>query len=85
MNPETLVSWLDPFSVFSAAFVFGCSHGILPDCDVDAKCLQWLNMPGCYRRNFGDLHTPEYLAAIRSGKNTGLPIRAKVSFHGKRR
>ena len=57
------------FSVVAFAIIFACSHHYVDGCDEDAKCWSFTNMLACHERYFGDIHTPEYLEAIRSGHN----------------
>jgi len=58
------------FSAVAFVLIFACSHHAFGNtCDEDAKCwsaTQWL---ACREIYFGDIHTPEYLAALRSGHN----------------
>lgn len=61
---------IDPTSALMMLVIVGCSHHAFgADCDEDAKCWQWLNMPACHERFFGDIHTPAYRKALADGHN----------------
>jgi hypothetical protein len=76
---------IDPTSLITPIFTIMCYTGALgTECKAQPDCLSVKNSYSCYQRNFGDIHTPEYMKAIREGKNVKARIKDSI-IHKKER
>jgi hypothetical protein len=74
-----ITSFIDPTSLISPLVTVMCYTGVMGyECRVQPECLGVAKAYSCYQRNFGDIHTPEYMKAIKQGHN----IRARIKNPG---
>lgn len=58
------------FTAVMLALKIACSQGAFGNtCDKDVNCMGWDAMYFCHEKFFGDIHTPPYMDAIRTGRN----------------
>jgi hypothetical protein len=63
--------------VFSIATIICSNFNCGGEHSYNARCAQWLNMYECHQQNYGDIHTKDYMQALKLGHNLNTPIKSK--------
>lgn len=63
--------------VFSLAITICSNINCGGEFSYNARCAGWLNMYECHQQNYGNIHTPEYMQALKLGHNLNTPIKPK--------
>lgn len=72
MDPLSLI---DPISTTLSVFFFFASYSGDPDLRYQAKCYGVTQWARCHQENYANIHTPEYMWALKTGQN--IRIRRK--------
>jgi len=74
--------FFEPISILFGVVTLGLAHfGGNAEMRHEAGCWDALSWYRCHQENFGDIHTPQYMAALRAGHNIHV-VKKRGKKHG---